>query len=398
MRAPLPPDEPGRLAALYDAHVLDTRPEEDFDDIALLASQICGTPVGLVSLVDRDRQWLKAKVGTELDALPRDLSFCAHTITSHELLEVPDAQEDGRFADNPGVGGLGIRFYAGAPVVLDGTYSVGTVCVVDREPRVLTSPQRRALRSLARHASVQLELRRYARRAGEIADQMRQVDRMKDSFLATVSHELRTPLSTIRGYLEMLLEDDFDAETSRRFLSVMSRNSDRLLRLIDELLLVAKMTDDRIELDLAEVDLADLAHQAVAACRALADHRGVKLRDRTGRPVPARGDAKRLAQVLNHLLVNAIKFTQPDGEITVDSTAEGEPELLITDTGVGIAAEELPHVFDRFYRCTAAEVMAAQGPGLGLAIVKSIVEAHHGSVHLQSEPGEGTTVRLTLPR
>jgi signal transduction histidine kinase len=383
---------------LYDAHVLDTGPEEDFDDIALLASQICGTPVGLVSLVDRDRQWLKAKVGTELDAMPRDLSFCAHTITSNELLEVPDAREDGRFADNPGVGLLGIRFYAGAPVVLDGTYSVGTVCVVDREPRVLTSPQRRALRSLARHASVQLELRRYARRAGEIADQMRQVDRMKDSFLATVSHELRTPLSTIRGYLEMLLEDDFDAETSRRFLSVMSRNSDRLLRLIDELLLVAKMTDDRIELDLAEVDLADLAHQAVAACRALADHRGVKLRDRTGRPVLARGDAKRLAQVLNHLLVNAIKFTQPDGEITVDSTAEGEPELLITDTGVGIAAEELPHVFDRFYRCTAAEVMAAQGPGLGLAIVKSIVEAHHGSVHLRSEPGEGTTVRLTLPR
>nr|WP_255645358.1 ATP-binding protein [Actinoplanes polyasparticus] len=326
------------MAALYDAHVLDTGPEEDFDDIALLASQICGTPVGLVSLVDRDRQWLKAKVGTELEAMPRDLSFCAHTITSHELLEVPDAQEDGRFADNPGVGPLGIRFYAGAPVVLDGTYSVGTVCVVDREPRVLTSPQRRALRSLARHASVQLELRRYARHAGEIADQMRQVDRMKDSFLATVSHELRTPLSTIRGYLEMLLEDDFDAETSRRFLSVMSRNSDRLLRLIDELLL------------------------------------------------------------LNHLLVNAIKFTQPDGEITVDSTAEGEPELLITDTGVGIAAEELPHVFDRFYRCTAAEVMAAQGPGLGLAIVKSIVEAHHGSVHVQSEPGEGTTVRLTLPR
>ncbi|MCO8275374.1 GAF domain-containing sensor histidine kinase [Actinoplanes sp. TRM 88003] len=398
MRAPLPPDEPGRLAALHDAQVLDTGPEEDFDDIALLASQICGTPVGLVSLVDRDRQWLKAKVGTELVGMPRDLSFCAHTITSHDLLEVPDARQDDRFADNPGIESLGIRFYAGAPVVLDGTYAVGTVCVLDREPRVLTTAQRRALRSLARHASVQLELRRYARHAGEIADRMRQVDRMKDTFLATVSHELRTPLSTIRGYLEMLLEDDFDAETSRRFLSVMSRNSDRLLRLIDELLMVAKMTEDRIQLDLAEVDLADLAHQAVTACRALAEHRGVKLRDRTAHPVPARGDAKRLAQVLNHLLVNAIKFTQPDGEITVDSIAEGEPELLITDTGVGIAAEELPHVFDRFYRCTAAEVMAAQGPGLGLAIVKSIVDAHHGSVHLESEPGEGTSVRLTLPR
>ncbi|WP_240669798.1 sensor histidine kinase [Actinoplanes solisilvae] len=136
----------------------------------------------------------------------------------------------------------------------------------------------------------------------------------------------------------------------------------------------------------------------MAACRPLAEHREVKLRDRTLHSVPARGDAKRLAQVLNHLLVNAIKFTHADGEITVDSTAEGEPELIISDTGVGIAADDLPHVFDRFYRCAAAEVMAAQGPGLGLAIVKSIIDAHHGSVHLESEPGMGTTVRLTLPR
>jgi two-component sensor histidine kinase len=333
MRAPLPPDEPSRLAALFDAQVLDTAPEEDFDDIALLASQICATPMGLVSLVDRDRQWFKAKVGTDLEQAPHDLSFCAHTITTNDLLEVPDAQGDPRFAENPVVGGHGIRFYAGAPVVLDGTYAVGTVCVVDRVSRELTTAQRRALRSLARHASVQLELRRYARHAGEIADRMRQVDRMKD----------------------------------------------------------------RIQLDLAEVDLADLTHQAVTACRPLAEHRGVKVRDRTENPVPARGDAKRLAQVLNHLLVNAIKFTDVDGEITVDSTSEIEPELIITDTGVGIAPDELPHVFDRFYRCAAAEVMAAQGPGLGLAIVKSIIDAHHGSVHLQSEPGTGTTVRLTLP-
>ncbi|GAA0451989.1 sensor histidine kinase [Paractinoplanes deccanensis] len=397
MRAPLPANEPARLAALHDAQVLDTPPEEDFDDIALLASEICGTPMGLVSLVDRERQWFKAKVGLDVEETDRDTSFCAHTINGHDLLEVSDATADPRFADNPAVPDE-IRFYAGAPVVLDGTYSVGTVCVVDRVPRVLTSPQRRALRSLARHAAVQLELRRYARHAGEIADRMRQLDRMKDSFLATVSHELRTPLSTIRGYLEMLLEDDFDPDTSRRFLSVMSRNSDRLLRLIDELLLVARLTDERMQLDLAEIDLAELGHQAAAACRPLAEHRQVKLRDRTETPVPARGDARRLAQALNHLMVNAIKFTHPGGEITVDSTSDGEPELTITDNGVGIAADELPHVFDRFYRCQAAEVMAAQGPGLGLAIVKSIIDAHHGSVHLESEPGVGTTVRLTLPR
>jgi signal transduction histidine kinase len=398
VKAPVPADEPARLAALHDAGVLDTAPEEDFDDIALLASEICGTPVGLVSLVDADRQWFKAKVGLDFVQTHRDLSLCAHTVVGHDMLEVTDTFADPRFADNPYVTAEdGIRFYAGAPVVLEGTYSVGTVCVIDSRPRKLTEAQRRALRSLARHAAVQLELRRYARRAAEIADRMRQLDRMKDSFLATVSHELRTPLSTIRGYLEMLLEGDFDGETSRRFLSVMARNSDRLLRLIDELLLVARLTQEGLELDVVELDLADLVHQVTTGCRPLAEHKQVELRVLTERPVPARGDARRLTQALNHLVVNAIKFTGPGGQITVGATTDGEPSLTITDTGVGIAEEDLPHVFDRFYRCASADLMAVPGPGLGLAIVKSIIEAHHGSVHLESEPNVGTTVRLILP-
>ncbi|MEV7621726.1 ATP-binding protein [Actinoplanes sp. NPDC089786] len=399
MRAPLPEDEPARLAALHDAQVLDTAPEEDFDDIALLASEICGTPAGLVSLVDTDRQWFKAKIGLTIEQTHRDLSFCAHAIHGHELFEIPDATHDQRFSDNPMVlGDGGIRFYAGAPVVLDGTHSVGTVCVVDHVPRELTPAQRRALRSLARHASVQLELRRYARHAGAIADRLRQLDRMKDSFLATVSHELRTPLSSIRGYLEMLLEDEFDGETSRRFLSVMQRNSDRLLRLIDDLLLVARLTDEGLELDLAEVDLAEIAHHVTSGCRPLAEHKEVKLTDRTESPVPARGDAKRLSHALNHLVVNAIKFTAEGGEISVDARADDEPELIITDTGVGIPPHDLPHVFDRFYRSAAADQMAAQGPGLGLAIVRSIIDAHHGTIRVHSEPGLGTTVRVKLPR
>jgi signal transduction histidine kinase len=399
VRVSLPADEPARLAALHDAQVLDTPPEEDFDDIALLASEICGTPMGLVSLVDSDRQWFKAKIGLDIDQTHRDLSFCAHTIHGHDLLEVPDATADLRFADNPFVlGGDDIRFYAGAPVVLDGTHSVGTVCVIDRVPRELTPEQRRALRSLARHASVQLELRRYARHAGEIADRLRQLDRMKDSFLASVSHELRTPLSSIRGYLEMLLDDEFDAETSRRFLSIMQRNSDRLLRLIDDLLQVARLTEDGPRLDLVEVDLAELAHQVTSACRPLAEHKQVTLRDRTESPVPARGDAKRLGLALNHLVVNAIKFTAPGGEIAVYADTSAEPALIITDTGVGIPADDLPHLFDRFFRTASADSMAAPGPGLGLAIVRSIIDAHHGSIHVASEPGLGTTVRMTLPR
>lgn len=399
MRAPLPDDEPARLAALRHAAVLDTPPEQDFDDIAVLASQICGTPMGLISLIDEDRQWFKAKVGLQLQETHRDVAFCAHTIAGRQVLEVPDAGDDARFADNPLVTGEHqVRFYAGAPVILDGVHAVGAVCVMDHVPRKLTSGQQRALHSLARHAAVQLEVRQYARQAGEIGDRLRQLDRMKDSFLAGVSHELRTPLSSIRGYLEVMLSDDVDAETGRRFLSVIQRNSDRLLQVIDDLLQVARLDDDGMQLELAEVDLAELAHQVSAMCRPLAEHKQVRLHDRTQTPATARGDARRLRQALNHLLVNAVKFTAPGGEISISLGDSDTPELIITDTGAGISPADLPHLFDHFFRSATADRLAAPGAGLGLSIVRSIIDAHRGAVHVASEPGVGTTVRLTLPR
>ncbi len=394
----MPDDEPARLAALQDAQVLDTPPEEDFDDIALLASEICNTPMGMVSLIDQDRQWFKAKIGVDVSGTPRELSFCAYTINGSELLEVSDAREDVRFADNPYVANGGIRFYAGVPVVLDGQHSVGTVCVVDNVPRTLNASQRRALRGLARHASVQLELRRYARHAGEVADRLRDLDQMKDAFLVSVSHEFRTPLSSINGYLEILLEGQFDAGTSHNFLVTMQRNSNRLLRLVEELLLVARLTEEGMDLHLTELDLTGLVRAAVDVARPVAEARGVQLLDHTGDDLmPAHADRRRLGQALDHLLANAIKFTEPGGEVSV-RTQDGEsPVVTVTDTGIGIGSEDLPYVCERFYRAKAAEVMAVPGQGLGLAIVQAIIDAHRGSLALESEPGVGTTVRLTLP-
>ncbi|MEV6852068.1 GAF domain-containing sensor histidine kinase [Actinoplanes sp. NPDC051411] len=398
MRAPVPADEPARLAALHDTQVLDTPPEDDFDDIALLAAEICHTPMGMVSLVDRDRQWFKAKVGLDIREAPRELSFCAYAITGAEMLEVRDARDDDRFSDNPYVtADHGLRFYAGAPVVLDGVHSVGTVCVVDNEPRTLTAAQQRALRSLARHASAQLELRRYARHAGEVAERLSELDQMKDTFLVSVSHELRTPLSSIVGYLELLLESLYDADTGRRFLTVMQRNSTRLLRLVEELLLVSRLTETDMDLDLADLDLTELIRSALEGVRAEAEQREVRLTDRSTGPVPARGDVRRLGQALDHLLTNAVKFTGPGGEVVVRAHAGDRPGVTVTDTGMGIADKDLPHVFERFYRGRAAEVMAVPGPGLGLAIVRAIIDAHNGTVRMDSEPGVGTTVDLTLP-
>src|SRR5262249_11316417 len=131
--APRPADEPKRLAALRRYGILDTPPEPAFDDLARLASEICGTPMSLVTLIDADRQWFKARVNIDARETPRDIAFCAYTVMGHELLVVPDAREDRRFADNPFVTGEpGIRFYAGAPLVAPDGSSVGSLCVADR--------------------------------------------------------------------------------------------------------------------------------------------------------------------------------------------------------------------------------------------------------------------------
>src|SRR5262245_50808130 len=160
-RWPLPPDESERLAALREYEILDTPPEQVFDDLTWLASFICQTPMALVTLIDRHRQWFKARVGFDSTETPRSESICAHAIMKPSgILEVPDASKDRRFAEMPAIAGPpSVRFYAGAPLVGASGRAVGTICVMDRKPRTLSEDQRHALRILAAQAVSQLELR-----------------------------------------------------------------------------------------------------------------------------------------------------------------------------------------------------------------------------------------------
>ena len=162
--AALPPDEEHRLRTLTRTEILDSLPEQAYDDLVALASQICDTPIALISLVDRDRQWFKAKSGLQTSETHRDLSFCAHAILApDEVFSIHDAQRDPRFADNALVTGAPhIRFYAGAPIVTDDGEALGTVCVIDHRPRTLDAAQKRGLQVLARQASSLLRARQQA--------------------------------------------------------------------------------------------------------------------------------------------------------------------------------------------------------------------------------------------
>jgi signal transduction histidine kinase len=241
---------------------------------------------------------------------------------------------------------------------------------------------------------------RLVRRVDRQNDTLRQVDRMKDDFIASVSHELRTPLTSIIGYLEVVLAGDEGelTEGQERSLTVVSRNGERLLRLVGDLLFVAQLDDSRVALEKAHVDLAALARRCLEAARPVAEQRSVELTLESQEFVPLEGDPGRLTQVIDNLLSNALKFTPPGGRVEVRLAVEGEAvHLEIADTGMGVSSADQKHLFERFFRSSEATTKAIQGTGLGLSIVAALVEAHGGSIEVESEIGVGTTFRIVLP-
>jgi signal transduction histidine kinase len=231
--------------------------------------------------------------------------------------------------------------------------------------------------------------------------QERELDRLKDEFVATVSHELRTPLTSMMGFLEMLREGEAGAllPEQERFLSIVYRSSERLQRLVGDLLFIARLDASGIQLKLDDaVRLEELVAEAVEAASGDARSHEVQLQFEPNGVVAVRGDRERLGQLVSNLISNAIKFTPAGGNVTARVFAEqGNGVVEIEDTGIGIPKAEHDRLFQRFFRASTATDQAIPGTGLGLAITKAIAEAHDGRISCRSTPGEGTTFRLELP-
>ncbi|KHD79316.1 histidine kinase [Actinoplanes utahensis] len=385
------------MEALRSYQVLDRARPPVLDDLTRLAASMFDTPMAAISLVDRDRQWFAGRHGLADEQTPLDVSFCRHVVPDGKPLIVPDATRDSRFAGLSNVTGApNIRFYAGAPIVDEDGHTLGAMCVIDDRPRDIDERQVRNLVTFAGQASTHLAAIRNRLRMADLGDELARASQREDDLVASITHELRTPVASIQGYLEILGDQGADLAPYRRLIEPIRRNGERLVSMVDHLLAGTRPDEAPLPDPVGTVALDTVVDAAVHTCRPLIALRSETVRMHRDGAVQVRADLARLADAIAQLLRNALLFTPSDRPITIGTGSRPQPHVTITDTGIGIPDDELPYVFDRFYRGRYAREQAVPGVGLGLTIARNIIQAHHGTVTVSPAP-TGTVARVTLP-
>jgi PAS domain S-box-containing protein len=329
---------------------------------------------------------------------PRATSLFGPTFRGEGVVRIDDVTADRRYGQNPPyhgmpAGHLPVRSYLAVPVKAASGEVLGGLFFGHSRPGVFTEEHEQLATGIAAWASVALQ-------NAHLYVEARDANRMKDEFLAVLSHELRTPLNAIVGYARLLRGGILSGEKAVRGLETLERNANALTRIVEDVLEVSRIITGKVRLDVQAVELPLTVHNAVATVQPAADANGVRLQTvidpRVG---PVSGDPDRLQQVVWNLLSNAVKFTPRGGRVQVRlARVNSHIEIVVSDTGIGIKPEFLPHVFERFHQAEGGTTRKTGGLGLGLAIVRHMIELHGGTVDATS-PGrdQGATFRVTLP-
>ncbi|ASJ70737.1 ATP-binding protein [Granulosicoccus antarcticus] len=406
--------EARRINELHSLDILDSDPEDEFDELVELAAQICGTPISLISLVDTDRQWFKARVGLKASQTGLQESVCAHAILSDDPLVIPDTTQDDRTSQNPLVhNDVHMRFYAGIPLVSNEQLPIGTLCVLDTVPRILDPQQVKALKVLANQVMARISLRATLKTERQLKqqvqqqhdkllqmnEQLREADESKDVYLAMLSHELRNPLSALHNGLSVIDADEQFADESDT-VQMLKRQCTQLTRLLDDLLDVSRISRGKVSLSMQTITLRPILEHSLATV--LADSRN-KSQTLTLEPpiddVHINADTTRLTQMVVNLLSNAIRYTPEGGEIHLSTAVtDNTVSIKVRDTGQGIEAADTNRIFDPFIQVKNVRASGANGLGLGLALVRQLAQLHGGSIQVHSDGiGKGSTFTLNLP-
>ncbi|MEQ1781226.1 MAG: histidine kinase dimerization/phosphoacceptor domain -containing protein [Hyphomonadaceae bacterium] len=350
MRAEKHPRENDRIAALRNYDILDTPKESDFDDIVDLASRLCETPISVINLIDSDRQWFKAEVGLGVRETPLDTSLCSHAILEKDFMEIPDTLQDQRMRDNGLVAGdPGLRFYAGALLQTPDGLPIGTLCVLDYQPRVLTALQRHALRVLAKQVMTQLELRRALKR--------------KELMRKEMDHRVKNSLASVAGMVRLQINRASDPALRAALDSVQQRL--RSISLLHEEL-YRTAGDDQADLGRYLKTLQTMLQEGAPD--------GVDIAVHAPHVVVTPQTASAVGVIVSEFVMNSFKHAFPDeraGKVTITIRESGsQMELVCRDDGAG-----------------AGEI-APQKRGLGLRLISAYASQLGGAADFRdAEPG-----------
>jgi signal transduction histidine kinase len=396
IKASIPANDNQRLADLYQYDILDSLPELEFDELVNLASRICKVPISLVSLIDADRQWFKAKIGVEASETARDISFCGHAIQQDGLFIVPDATKDDRFSDNPMVTGeQGIRFYAGVPLTSEMGYNVGMLCVKDNVPRDLTQEQREALVVLGKQVMKQMELRLKNK-------ELERISAAQQRIISIMAHDIRNPMAAIASLLELYDQKIVAPERLPAFINEISNSLKGTMGLLENLIDWGKMQIQKNAVAPVPVSLKEIVEKIFVELAAASSKKGNKLDFEFADGSGVTGDLTVTLDenifkfILRNLVTNANKFTQ-NGNITVVAQQNKNQLIIhIKDTGIGMPAHVCAKLFDGPGKCSRKGTQNESGSGLGLVLVREFVEKCGGTISASSEEGKGTCISFSL--
>ncbi len=418
---PIPFDEAQRLASLRALDILDTPPEPAFDRITRLASQQFDAPIALITLIDPARQWFKSKIGLEVDETPREFSFCQFAIMDQQVMQVPDATKDPRFADNPLVSGEpGVRFYAGAPLITEKGFRLGTLCVIDNKARQpLDGEQEARLRDFAHLVINEMELRRLRGLLGdhsfglssEVASALNSMRDAEEDLarqaqmdvIAHVAHELRTPLSAMMGFAEIIRREFFGEIGDKRYKAYASQIEDcglHLLGVLSKTMDLSRATRGGLKLEESVVDLKEVSRLAEKLSQSELDVFQANLKLGFDSEAPRLlADRGQVAQMLVNLICNAAHHAPQGSTIALDAKqrSDGGLDLSVTDQGSGMTAEDIRQALTPFSKIRRDDQGHQPGLGVGLPLTKRLLELHGGELAIESKPQHGTKITLRFP-
>ncbi|RWY53700.1 sensor histidine kinase [Mucilaginibacter gilvus] len=396
---PLPENEDERLEALASYDILDTMPENDFEELTHLASEICQTSVALISLVDDKRQWFKSILGHDAKETPREYAFCSHTILNkNDIMIVPDARKDERFLANPLVtGNPNIVFYAGVPLVNEDGFALGSLCVLDTMPKNLNARQLKSLRILAKQVITQMELRRKLARLEKSNQNLLETNSFIQKFASTAAHDIKNPLSGMlltSQALQMRLGKESD-DKSKRLLDLNITSTKKLLTLVDEMLAYSSAPSSLLTNQNC-LDLNTLLKNVVSLIDV---PYGVKINlPQVDHTLTCSSVA--LEQIFINLLTNAIRYNDKEGGVINIQFREDSDfyNFKVTDNGMGIAEKNLDKIFYKELTLNVIDRFNQKGTGVGLYTVKSLVEKLQGSIKVESQIGSGSTFIFSIKK